>query len=652
MAATPARREPEQQPVPADAMTALAPDATAEKPTLRFITCGSVDDGKSTLIGRLLWEQNLIFDDQIRALERDTVKHGTTGEAIDFALLVDGLEAERQQGITIDVAYRYFKTKRRSFIVADTPGHEQYTRNMATGASGADLAILLVDARKGLLTQTHRHATIVSLLGIKNVVLAVNKFDLVGYDKEIFDKIVADFKRFAEKLAFTDVTSIPLSALAGDNLSLKSDRTPWYEGKALVEHLEDVDVVDTRAEKPFRMPVQAIARPNLDFRGFVGTIAAGRIAPGDEVCVASSGRISKVARIVTYDGDLPSAEAGDAVTLTLADEIDIARGDVLSRPNARPQLGEQFAANLIWMSDEPMRFGRSYLMKLATQTVPVTVGALSYRLDINTFSQDEAATLRLNEVGLATITTTKPIAFDPYDENAALGAFILIDRETNQTIAAGMIAEGLRRATNVFKQKYAVSRTDRARLKHQRPGVLWFTGLSGSGKSTIADMVEARLNANGYHTVILDGDNVRHGLNKDLGFSQHDRLENIRRVAEVARLMTDAGLIVICSFISPFRAEREMARATLPVDEFLEIYVDVPLEVCITRDVKGLYRRALAGEIKDFTGVDQAYEPPEAPELVIGRDNETVEQSSSKVLATLRKHGFIDRLDDLADWSI
>ena len=644
----PARREP----VPADAMRALEPDATAAKPTLRFITCGSVDDGKSTLIGRLLWEQNLIFDDQIRALERDTVKHGTTGEAIDFALLVDGLEAERQQGITIDVAYRYFKTKRRSFIVADTPGHEQYTRNMATGASGADVAILLVDARKGLLTQTHRHATIASLLGIKTIVLAINKIDLVGYDQAVFDGIVADFERFAEKLAFAEVTAIPLSALAGDNLSTKSERTPWYKGKALVEHLEDVEIVDTRADKPFRMPVQAIARPNLDFRGFVGTIAGGRIVPGDEVVVANSGRISKVARIVTADGDLPGAEAGDAVTLTLEDEVDIARGDVLSRPDARPSVGEQFAANLIWMSDEPLRFGRSYLVKLATQTVPATVSALSYRLDINTFSQDQAATLRLNEVGLATVTTNAPVAFDPYADNSILGAFILIDRETNQTVAAGMIAEGLRRATNVFKQKYAVSRTDRARLKHQRPGVLWFTGLSGSGKSTIADMVEARLNETGYHTVILDGDNVRHGLNKDLGFSQHDRLENIRRVAEVARLMTDAGLIVLCSFISPFRVEREMARATLPVDEFLEIYVDVPLETCIKRDVKGLYRRALAGEIKDFTGVSQPYEAPDTPELVLGREGESVEQSAEKVIVTLRKHGFIDRLDDLTDWAI
>ena len=497
--AEPARRSPAPTDAAAKSDPAEAPhEAVAtERPTLRFITCGSVDDGKSTLIGRLLYEQNFVFDDQLAALERDTVKHGTTGAAIDFALLVDGLEAERQQGITIDVAYRYFKTKRRSFIVADTPGHEQYTRNMATGASGADLAILLVDARKGLLTQTHRHATIASLLGIKHVVLAVNKIDLVDYDQAVFDGIVADFRRFAGKLGFDDVTAIPLSALAGDNLSTASARTPWYHGPALVAHLEQVDIVDTRADKPFRMPVQAIARPNLDFRGFVGTIAAGRIAPGDEVVVAGTGRVSSVARIVTADGDRPFAEAGDAVTLTLADEVDVARGDVLSRPTARPQVEDSFAANLIWMSDEPLRFGRSYLLKLATQTVPAVVSTLSYRLDINTFSQDQAATLRLNEVGLASITTNVPITFDPYADNTTLGAFILIDRETNQTVAAGMVAEGLRRATNVFKQKYAVSRTDRARLKHQRPGVLWFTGLSGSGKSTIADLVEARLNQSG-----------------------------------------------------------------------------------------------------------------------------------------------------------
>ena len=648
----PARREPEPVSSPEGAAATHIQDAAHERPALRFLTCGSVDDGKSTLIGRLLYEQNLVFDDQLAALERDTVKHGTTGEAIDFALLVDGLEAERQQGITIDVAYRYFKTKQRSFIVADTPGHEQYTRNMATGASNAELAILLVDARKGLLTQTHRHATIVSLIGIKHVVLAVNKIDLVAYDEAVFDGIVADFRRFAEKLGFKEITAIPLSARNGDNLSTVSPRTPWYKGPALIDHLERVDIVDGRLEQPFRMPVQSIARPNLDFRGFVGTIASGRIEVGDEIVVAGSGRMSTVARIVTADGDRPSAEASDAITLTLAEEIDVARGDVFARPKDRPQVDEKFAANLIWMSDEPLHFGRSYLLKLGTRTVPATISALSYRLDINTFSQDQAATLRLNEVGLASLSTTAPIAFDPYAENATTGAFILISRETNQTVAAGMIAAGLRVASNVFKQKFAVSRTDRARLKHQRPGVLWFTGLSGSGKSTIADMVESKLNQSGVHTIILDGDNVRHGLNKDLGFSQHDRLENIRRVAEVARLMADAGLIVLCSFISPFRVERAMARATLPVDEFLEIFVDTPIEVCMQRDVKGLYRRALAGEIKDFTGVDQAYEPPEHPEVVIGREGESIQRSAAKVIQALLAHGFIERFDDLTDWSI
>ncbi len=623
-----------------------------QRPTLRFITCGSVDDGKSTLIGRLLWEQNQIFDDQLAALERDTVKHGTTGESIDFALLVDGLEAERQQGITIDVAYRYFKTPRRSFIVADTPGHEQYTRNMATGASGADLAILLVDARKGLLTQTHRHATIASLLGIRHIVLAVNKIDLVDYSQTVFDGIVADFARFSENLGFTDVTAIPLSARNGDNLSEPSPRMPWYEGPALIAHLESVDVAERRAEQPFRMPVQWINRPNLDFRGFVGTVASGRVAVGDVVVVAGSGRTSTIARIVTFDGDLPFASAGDAVTLTLADEIDVARGDVLAHPDARPAVDDGFAANLIWMSDEPLRFGRSYFLKLGTRTVPATVSALAYRLDINTFAQDQAPTLRLNEVGLATMAANAPLAFDPYADNKVTGAFILIDRETNQTVAAGMVAESLRRATNVFRQDGSVTRTDRARLKHQRPGVLWFTGLSGAGKSTIADKVESKLNLAGVHTVMLDGDNIRHGLNKDLGFSQADRTENIRRVAEVARLMTDAGLIVLCSFISPFRRERDMARATLPSGEFVEVFVDTPLEECVRRDVKGLYRRAMAGEIKDFTGVDQPYEAPESPEVIVGRDGESVDRSAAKVIEVLVSRGFIDRFDDLTDWSI
>ena len=630
---------------------APAPDPI-ERPALRFLTCGSVDDGKSTLIGRLLYEQNLVFDDQIGALERDSAKHGTTGEAMDFALLVDGLEAEREQGITIDVAYRYFKTKHRSFIVADTPGHEQYTRNMATGASNADLAILLVDARKGLLTQTYRHATIVSLIGIKHVVLAVNKIDLVDYSESVFIAIEAAFRAFAEKLDFKIITAIPLSARNGDNLSGLSANTPWYAGKALLDHLETVDVADDRAEMPFRMPVQWVNRPHLDFRGFVGTIASGRIRAGDAIVVAGSGRTTTVARIVTADGDKAEAEAGDAVTLTLADEVDVARGDIFAPPKARPEVSDQFSAHLIWMSEEPLQFGRSYFLKLATRTVPAIVNALQYRIDINSFGQDEAATLRLNEVGMASLTTNVPIAFDPYKQNATTGAFILIDRATNATVAAGLIDHGLRKATNVFRQDGAVSRIDRARLKHQKPGILWFTGLSGAGKSTIANKVESKLNAAGVHTIMLDGDNIRHGLNKDLGFSQADRLENIRRVAEVARLMADAGLIVLCSFISPFREERRLARDIAAGGEFIEVFVDTPIETCIARDTKGLYKRALAGEIKNFTGVDQAYEPPEAPDVIVGRDNEGIERAAAVVVETLVSRGFIDRFDDLLDWSI
>ena len=615
---------------------------SAELPTLRFLTCGSVDDGKSTLIGRLLWEQNAIFDDQLAALQKDSKKHGTTGDDIDFALLVDGLEAERQQGITIDVAYRYFRTGRRSFIVADTPGHEQYTRNMATGASGADLAILLVDARKGLLTQTHRHATIVSLLGIRTVVLAVNKMDLVGYDQGVFDDIVEAFAQSARKLGPLAITAIPLSAREGENLSTLSARTPWFSGPPLIEYLEQVQVEDNRAADGFRMPVQWINRPNLDFRGFAGTISSGRIAPGDGIVVAGSGRSSTIKRIATADGDLASAEAGDAVTLTLADEIDVARGDVLVTPRDRPQIGDGFTADLIWMSDEPLRFGRSYLLKLATRTVPATVNSLLYRLDVDTYAQGSASTLCLNDVGRVAVTTTGAIAFDAYTNDKVMGAFILIDRESHQTVAAGLIQGGLRRATNVHRQSFAIGRADRARLKdHRRAGVLWFTGLSGAGKSTIADAVEQQLSRAGVHTMVLDGDNVRHGLNKDLGFSPRDRVENIRRVAEVARLMTDAGLIVLCCFISPFRAERALARAAMPEGEFIEIFVDTPIETCMKRDRKGLYRRALAGQIKDFTGVGQAYEAPIDPDIVVGRDDETADLSAAKILKALVERGFI-----------
>ncbi|MHB8884095.1 MAG: sulfate adenylyltransferase subunit CysN [Methylovirgula sp.] len=626
-------------------------EATA-RPTLRFLTCGSVDDGKSTLIGRLLYEQQLIFDDQLAALERDSKKHGTVGAEIDLALLVDGLEAEREQGITIDVAYRYFSTPNRAFIVADTPGHEQYTRNMATGASNADLAILLVDARKGLLTQTHRHAAIVWLLGIKHVVLAVNKIDLVDYDERVFNDIVKSFEEFSATLGFTTCAAIPMSARFGENISTKSEKTPWYRGAPLISYLETVDLEDQRATLPFRMPVQWVNRPHLDFRGFSGTIAGGTIKPGDDVVVAGSGRASKIARIVTADGDLAMASAGDAVTLTLADEVDISRGDLLSSPQARPSVADQFGAHLIWMSEQELLPGRGYLMKIGARTLPVTVTELKHRLDVDTLAQHAAKVLTLNEVGYCNLATHGPIAFDPYAENPVTGAFILIDRYTNATVAAGLIAFALRRATNVHLQDMTVSKEARVQLKHHRPCVLWFTGLSGAGKSTIANLVEARLNAYSMHTILLDGDNVRHGLNKDLGFAAADRVENIRRIGEVAKLMTDAGLIVLCSFISPFHAERQLVRETQTEGEFIEIFVDTPREVCIARDPKGLYKKALAGEIKNFTGVDQPYEAPESAELILGRDSETPEQASTKVLAYLAARGLIPDFDEFRDWSI
>jgi len=621
--------------------------------TLRLLTCGSVDDGKSTLIGRLLYEQCLIYDDQLATLERDSRRHGTDGDNIDFALLVDGLEAEREQGITIDVAYRYVSTPRRSFIIADTPGHEQYTRNMATGASGADLAVLLVDARKGLLTQTCRHAAIVSLTGIRHVVLAVNKIDLTGYDEAGFREIVAAFETFAVPLAFESITAIPISARHGDNISERSEKTPWYPGPSLLEHLEAIDVERDISTQPFRFPVQWVNRPHLDFRGFSGTIASGTIRPGDEIVVAKSGRASRVARIVTYDGDRVSASAGDAVTLTLADEVDVARGDVLCDPRDRPEVSDQFAAHLVWMSDDKLLPGRSYLMKLGTRTVPVAITELKHRLDVDTLGERPGKTLSLNEVGVCNLAATTAFAFDPYKANHTTGAFILIDRITNATAAAGMIAFGLRRATNIHRQGLNVAKLDRARIKHQKPAVLWFTGLSGSGKSTIANLVESRLYAHGVHSIMLDGDNVRHGLNKDLGFTDVDRVENIRRVGEVAKLMTDAGLVVLCSFISPFRAERRLVRELLDQGEMIEIFVDTPLEDCIARDPKGLYRRAIAGEIANFTGIDQSYEVPESPELVVARDGETAEQAAARIVALLIQKGFIDHIDDLGDdWSI
>ena len=618
-------------------------DERDRRPTLRFLTCGSVDDGKSTLIGRLLYEQNAIFDDQLSALERDSRKHGTVGDDIDFALLVDGLEAEREQGITIDVAYRYFSTPRRSFIVADTPGHEQFTRNMATGASNADLAILLVDARKGLLTQTRRHAYIVSLLGIRDVVLAVNKIDLMGYDEAVFTKIVADFETFAKQLQFSSITPIPVSARYGDNMSARSEKMPWYRGETLLAHLEAAVIDDDRATKPFRLPVQWINRPNLDFRGFCGTIASGTVRTGDAIVVAGSGRPSTVARIVAPGGDVAQASAGDAVTLTLADEVDIARGDVLAPPDSRPVVADQFAAHVIWMSDAHLLPGRSHLMKLAARVVPVTVTELKHRIDVNSLEHIAAKTLELNEIGVCNIAASVPIALDSYADNKTTGAFILIDRATNATAGAGMIDFALRRATNVHLQDLTVSREARAAQKHQKPAILWFTGLSGAGKSTVANLVEARLLARGVHTLMLDGDNVRHGLNKDLGFTDADRVENIRRVGEVARLMTDAGLVVLCSFISPFAAERRLVRELVAEGEFLEIFVDAPLDDCIARDPKGLYKRALAGQIKNFTGIDQAYEPPENPEIHLDAGSRAAEELADIVVGALETRAVIER---------
>ena len=614
--------------------------APSALPTLRFLTCGSVDDGKSTLIGRLLHEQNQIFEDQLTALTRDSLKHGTTGEEIDFALLVDGLEAEREQGITIDVAYRYFATKRRHFIVADTPGHEQYTRNMVTGASNADLAILLVDARKGLLTQTHRHAVIVSLIGIRHVVLAVNKMDLVEYDKAVFDKIVADFRAFSAPLGFESVTAIPLSGRRGDNVTTGSDKTPWNDGAALVETLETIDVRD-RATRDFRMPVQWVNRPDLDFRGFAGTIAGGAVAVGDEIMAAPSGKTSRVTRIFVAATEAQSAQAGDAVTLTLADEIDIARGDVLCRPDAPPAIGEQFAASVIWMGEEPMHPGRSYLLKIGPTLAPVVFVELHHRLNVATLEKLAAKTLRLNEVALCKLAAGHQIAFDPYTTNHATGGFIVIDRATNATVAAGVIEYHLRRSENVHFQQLAVSKDERAAQKRQTPKVVWFTGLSGAGKSTIANLVEARLHMRGAHSMMLDGDNVRHGLNRDLGFTEDARIENIRRVGEVSKLMTEAGLIVLCSFISPFEADRRMVRELLAPGEFVEVHVHAPIDVAIERDPKGLYKKALAGKIKNFTGVDQPYEAPVAPELTLDTTRETAAALADRVVAYLEAQGAV-----------
>jgi bifunctional enzyme CysN/CysC len=609
--------------------------STDTRPALRFLTCGSVDDGKSTLIGRLLYEQNLIYEDHLAALTRDSRKHGTVGAEIDFALLLDGLEAEREQGITIDVAYRYFATPRRAFIVADTPGHEQYTRNMATGASNCELAVLLVDVRKGLLTQTRRHAIIAGLLGIRHAVLAVNKIDLVGYAQDAFEKIVSEFSAFAARLDFKELKAIPISARFGDNVSSASDRMPWYKGPPLLHHLETADVEDDRAHRPFRLPVQWVNRPHLDFRGFAGTIASGTMRVGDQLAALPSGQLSEVKSILGPGGDLSEAEAGDSVTVTLANEIDIARGDMLAHAQARPQVADQFAAHLVWMSKEPLLPGRSYLMKINHVTLATTVTELKHRIDTDSFARLAAKTLALNEIGVCNLSVARPVPFDAYADNRNTGAFILIDRAINETVACGMIDFALRRATNVHHQAITVSRDERSQLMHHKPAVLWFTGLSGAGKSTIANLVESMLHARGVHTLMLDGDNVRHGLNKDLGFTEADRVENIRRIGEVAKLMTEAGLVVLCAFISPFRAERRMVRELLAEGEFIEIFIDTPIETCIGRDPKGLYRRALAGEIKNFTGVDQPYEAPENAELHLMTGEKSAPALAEQVIGEL-----------------
>ncbi|WP_346352053.1 sulfate adenylyltransferase subunit CysN [Oceanimonas sp. AH20CE76] len=619
------------------------------KSLLRFITCGSVDDGKSTLIGRLLFESKMLFEDQLAAMEADSKKYGTQGEDIDFALLVDGLAAEREQGITIDVAYRFFSTDKRKFIVADTPGHEQYTRNMVTGASTADAAILMVDARKGILTQTRRHSFLMSLLGIRHIVVAINKMDLVNYAEETFNRIKEEYAQFAEQLNLESITYIPLSAFKGDNIVEPSANMPWYHGTTLMGYLETVEVDDTRMQRaPFRLPVQWVNRPNLDFRGFSGTIASGVIQPGDRIRVLPSGKESTVERIVVHGGDLPQAVAGQSVTLTLADEIDISRGDVISTTEDPIATADQFETTLVWMHDDAMLPGRPYLLKIGTKTVTATITDIKYQVNVNTLEHVAAKKLDLNGIAVCNLSLDRAIAFDDYQSNKDTGGFILIDRLSNNTVAAGMLNFSLRRSQNIHMQHVDVNKEARALAKNQKPAVLWFTGLSGAGKSTIANLVEKKLHAQGNHTYLLDGDNVRHGLNKDLGFTDADRVENIRRVAEVSKLMVDAGLLVLTAFISPFRAERRLAREMLEDGEFIEVHVDTPLNVAEERDVKGLYKKARRGELKNFTGIDSAYEQPENPEIRLDTTAMSADEAADAVIELLTKKGIIGG----GDWSI
>lgn len=629
-------------------MTAYRPDALIasdisaylelhqHKSLLRFLTCGSVDDGKSTLIGRLLYDSKQIFEDQLSALESDSKRVGTQGQAIDFALLVDGLAAEREQGITIDVAYRFFATEKRKFIVADTPGHEQYTRNMVTGASTADLAVILIDARKGVLTQTRRHSFLAHLLGIRHLMVAVNKMDLVDYDQAVFDRIVDAYAEFAHSIGIQDFTAIPISGFQGDNVTTRSEAMPWFDGPVLLDHLESVEVdADIDRVKPFRMPVQWVNRPNLDFRGFAGMIASGTVRPGDPVRILPSGRTSTVARIVAMGDDKALAVAGESVTLTLADEVDCSRGDVIATADAPPQAADQFKATLVWMDPAELLPGRAYWLKLGTQTVSAVIRAPEYAIDVNTMARAPAKTLALNDIGVAEVATDRAIVFEPYAESHDLGGFILIDKLTNATVGAGMLDFALRRAQNVHWQAVEITREAHAQQKGQQPRLLWFTGLSGSGKSTIANLVEKKLHALGKHSFLLDGDNIRHGLNRDLGFSDQDRVENIRRIGEVAKLMTDAGLIVLTAFISPFRAERAMVRSLLPDGEFFEIFIDTPIEEAERRDVKGLYKKARAGEIANFTGISSPYEPPLAPEIRIDTTRTTPEEAAEQIVEAI-----------------